>query len=317
MSARGLLVALVALSLVAWWWPEHWGWDPFVASKPGLPWLFAAVMFSLGCLLPRDEVQQVVRAWPQVLGGTGVQYGLMPLAAWALATVAQLPQEYFVGVVLVGCVPGAMASNVLTLTARGNVSYSISLTTLATVLSPVVVPVCLYVVFRQGHQYAALLAQKAFWILLTQVFGPVLSGHLLARWFAWLRRLMQCLGPWVANGGILWIIATVVALNRPTLATRNGSLWLVLLGLNGVGYLGGALGGWMLRLPWPMRKALVLEIGMQNAGLGTVLAAQLFPNHPQVQLPAALYTFGCMFTGALLAACWSRGKQEEKGAKAK
>ncbi len=317
MFQRFLLLWLVLLSGLALLWPQLLAglgvspesakpWDPFVASGPGLPWLFAAVMFCLGCLLPRDELAQVLRRWPQVLGGTTTQYTVMPLGAWLLAQAMQLPEELQIGVVLVGCVPGAMASNVLTLTARGNVSYSVSLTTSATLLSPLVVPLCLYLIFRQGQQAAGLLARQAFWILLTQVVGPVLTGHLLARMWKPLEHWARRWGATVANLGILWIIAYVVAANRQRLLMWDVRLWTALLLLNLIGYTGGYLGARLLRLPLGMRRALVLEIGMQNAGLGTVLAAQLFPQQATIQLPAALYTFGCMFTGTVLAAWWGK-----------
>ena len=323
MLQRFLLLWLILLCGLALLWPglaqgvglseqAALDWDPFLFSRPVLPWLFAAVMFCLGCLLPRDELAQVLRRWPQVAGGTAVQYTVMPLAAWMLARAMQLPPELQIGVVLVGCVPGAMASNVLTLAARGNVSYSVSLTTSATLLSPAVVPLVLYLLFRQGHQAAALLARQGFWVLVSQVVGPVLGGHLLARAWARLDRWARRWGGTAANLGILWIIAYVVAANRERLLLWDARLWSTLLLLNLSGYAGGAVGGRLLRLPPPMRRALVLEIGMQNAGLGTVLAAQLFPQQAAIPLPPALYTFGCMFTGTVLAAYWgSRGGVSE------
>ena len=154
-----LIVWLVALSLLAWYWPDLWstihslfpagmaaairpGFDPFVETKisGGLTVLIVATMFCVGALLPADEVRQLARKWWSVLGGTCVQYISMPLLAWGLARAFQLSPDLTLGVVLVGCVPGAMASNVLTLAAKGNVSYSVSLTTVATLVSPLVVP---------------------------------------------------------------------------------------------------------------------------------------------------------------------------------
>jgi BASS family bile acid:Na+ symporter len=61
-----------------------------------------------------------------------------------------------------------------------------------------------------------------------------------------------------------------------------------------------------MRIPDAMRRALTLEVGMQNAGLGTGLILTLFPDHPAAAIPTAAYTFGCMFTGTLLAHVWSR-----------
>ncbi len=84
---------------------------------------------------------------------------------------------------------------------------------------------------------------------------------------------------------------------------------LALLAVNLGGYLAGYGGGIGLRLPEPMRRALTLEVGMQNAGLGTTLAMALFPNEPATALPAAMYTFGCMFTGTVVARVWAERQQ--------
>ena len=142
MLERYLLAWLLAICGVAFWWPEIFGaaGDPFVASKRAIPWLLAATMFAVGTMMPRDEVRQVVKRWPHVLFGTAIQYSVMPLLGWAAARWSGLGPDYQIGIILVGCVPGAMASNVITLNARGHTSYSVSLTTASTLLSPIVVP---------------------------------------------------------------------------------------------------------------------------------------------------------------------------------
>lgn len=306
MLQRYLLVWLTALSVVAYLWPTSGiGWDPFAASAAYLPHLFAATMFAIGCLLPRDEIRQVLMRWPTVFGGTAVQYTVMPLTAYTIGHLCGLQGSLLLGVILVGCVPGAMASNVLTLAAKGNVSYSVSLTTAATLLSPVVVPVVLLLTVQQTAGHRGLLAQRAFWILATQVVGPVVTGHLLARRFRRLEETMKTVGPVIANLAILWIIAGVVNLNHEKLAQTGGQLAGILIAVNGIGYLAGFTAGTAFRLPDTMRRALTLEIGMQNAGLGAVLAGQLFAEDPITSLPPALYTFGCMLTGTVLAQLWA------------
>jgi len=182
MLQRYLLVWLTLLCLLALKWPD-WGpaFDPFAVTLPYLGWMITATMFAIGCLLPQDEIAQVLKRWPTVLGGTAVQYLTMPFIAWSLGRLAGLPEDWLLGVILVGCVPGAMASNVLTLTARGNVSYSVSLTTSATLLSPLVVPAVLYLTLQQTDVDAAGIAERAFRGLLLQVFLPVLCGHFTSR----------------------------------------------------------------------------------------------------------------------------------------
>lgn len=327
-----LLLWLIALSLLAFCWPDLWSaarealpggaaellrsdFDPFVETRvradvdqPWLTVLIVATMFCVGALLPADEVKQLARKWHSVLGGTCVQYVSMPLLAWGLARLFQLSPELTRGVVLVGCVPGAMASNVLTLAARGNVSYSVSLTTLATLVSPIVVPLALALTLGASID-RSILADASLKLLL-EVVLPVVAGFSLCRLSPLLNRLMQRVGAAVANLSILWIIAVVVALTRDKLAEVTSLILAVLLILNLLGYLAGFGGGALLRLEPGMRRALMLEVGMQNAGVGAKLAVDLFQDMPTVAIPPAAYAFGCMLTGTILvqALMWRDGK---------
>ncbi len=302
MLERFLILWLCLLSCLAYVWPDSFSIDPFVASRPWLPLVIVVTMFAIGWLLPPDEVRQVVRRWPLVLAGTAVQYGSMPWLAWIVAHVYELDPDLRLGLILAGCVPGAMASNVLTLVARGNVSYSLSLTTAATCLSPLCVPLMLKLTLQQQLPKPLL---PLVWQLVWMVVLPVVLGHtlgrLLPRWRTW----AEAIGKRVAALAILWIIAVVVGVNREALGDVEAAAFWAVLTLNLAGYGAGRLGGWLLRLPPSMQRALTLEIGMQNAGLGTALAADLFQSQPRVMIPTALYTFGCMLTGTVLARYWA------------
>jgi BASS family bile acid:Na+ symporter len=192
------------------------------------------------------------------------------------------------------------------------VSYSVSLTTSATLLSPLVVPAALWLLLGSSRQIGQQIDPIQTGAgLLVQVVLPVLAGHLLARRYAAFGRALRRLGPIVANVAILWIIASVVGLNRDRLAETTPRLLAALLLVNLLGYAAGYAAATLLRLPGAMRRALTLEIGMQNAGLGTVLALQLFPESPAVAIPTAAYTFGCMLTGTLLAQVWSHADRRD------
>lgn len=309
MLQHPLLIGLVLSSLVAFVWPAGWP-NPFTLSAPYLSWLIAATMFAVGCLLPVAEFRAVGQRWPMVIAGTALQYTSMPLLAYAVGRAFAFEPGLMAGVILVGCVPGAMASNVLTLLARGNTSYSVCLTTLATLLSPIAVPLALWLTLSAEHQ---LDFANVAWSLVWQVVLPVLAGFGLCRASSRVERLAERVGPWVANVTILWIIAAVVALNREKLHEITPAVLLALVLINGLGYLAGYAGGFGLRLDEPMRRALTLEIGMQNCGLGTTLAIALFPN-TQAAIPTAAYTFGCMLTGTLLATWWSQRPVQEPAA---
>ena len=231
----------------------------------------------IGWMLPRDEVNQTLSRWPTVLGGTATQYVAMPLFAWLLATTFQFERPLFIGMIMVGCVPGAMASNVLTLMARGNTSYSVSLTTTATLLSPLVVPLALRLALGDSVDNATFLksARELMWMVVV----PVLSGYGLSLLLPDYKAIAGIVGSIIANLTILWIIAFVVAANRDRLGDFEPLMVLALLLLNLLGYGAGWLSGTLMRNNDSMTRALTLEVGMQNAGLGTVLVTACFPTN--------------------------------------
>ena len=307
---RYLLVWLVALSALAYSWPSLPGiagiFDPF-ASKVTISPLITLTMFTIGLMLPKDEVQQVFLRWPTVLIGAALQYTAMPALAFLMGRAWGLTGDHLIGVIMVGCVPGAMASNVLTLNARGNASYSVSLTTTATLLSPIIVPIVMKIALSESIPLDAWAVSR---LLLLTVVLPVVAGHLLSRYSPRFASLGGRWGSPVANLAILWIIAVVVGLNRDRLAQFQLDVVAALLCINLLGYSVGYAGGLGFRLPESMRRALTLEVGMQNAGLGASLATELFPDRSAVAIAPAFYTFGCMLTGTLLARMWASRRAE-------
>lgn len=316
--AKYLLLWLVATCVVAYFWPSLAGKDaanPFLLTANGMSALIFVTMTAVGSLLPFDEVKAVAKRWPKTLGGTAIQYISMPTLAFCAAKIFDLEGGAFVGAILAGCVPGAMASNVLTLTARGNVSYSVGLTTSATFLSPVVVPLTLS--FFLSGEKIALPVGDAMLNLLTTVVAPVGLGFGLARASIRWRKASERFAEIVANVAIIWIISAVVAKNAASLSTLTPALLGAFAFLNFGGYLAGYFGGAALGLDGGMRRALTIEVGMQNAGLGTALAARYFADLPEASLFCASYTFGCMTTGIVLAQAfriWTDRQERKNGA---
>lgn len=325
MLQKHLLIWLIFSSLVALLWPQL-TWlegllgDPFLfLFQKGPLWgLIVVTMICIGWMLPKAEVNQIVRRWPTVLGGVTLQYLSMPLLALLCVIILRLvdpkvDDSLMIGLLVVGCVPGAMASNVLTLNARGNSSYSVSLTATATLLSPLAVPAVLKAISWllgdsvNSEDLDKLAKPGTYWessrILFCLVVCPVVTGHLLGRIFHRWEKQARAFFPEVANLAILLIIAAVVAKNRNNLVEVPVIIFCLLLLLNVGGYLSGYFGGTLMRLPEPMKRALTLEVGMQNAGLGTVLAVALFGQ--KAAIAPACYTFGCMLTGTLLARYWA------------
>lgn len=277
----------------------------FVVFKPWLSWMFGATMFALGLVLKPEEMRDTLTRPKPIALGVLTQYSVMPLLAFAAAWFGDLPPALALGFIIVGCAPGAMASNVMVYLAGGAVAFSITLTTVATMLSPLLTPT---LVKWLGGAFMPV----AFWplmktILLT-VLLPLIVGMLVGRQMermrgaVWLSRARD-VAPAVATLAIIIICGFVVAANQTRIAEVGPTVILLVVVVNALGY----LAGWFLARLYGFdarhRLTLAVEIGMQNAGLGVVLALKHF--EPQTALPGALFAVWCILT-ASGASAWLR-----------
>ncbi len=314
---RSLLFWLLVSSGIALVWPdESFGYDPFLLENRSRWILIALTMFALGTLIRREELEPLRRRPWWVGYGIAAQVLVMPLAAWLMTQIVPLPDDIAAGVILVGCVPGAMASNVLTKAAGGNVAYSVSLTSVATLLSPITVPTALWLLSRVDLSDVSMKPQQVAMQLAVRVVIPTILGYLLSRKSSHVRRLASRVASPVAAIALLWIIASVVASSRESLFDVAASVLGVLLVINAIGYAAGFGVASVTGLPEGFRRALTLEVGMQNAGLGTVLAAMIYGDGTAAMIPTAAYTFGCMLTGTLLVQFWTARETVEKASQA-
>ena len=217
----------------------------------------------------------------------------MPLTAWLISLAFQEP-ALRIGIVLVGCMPGAIASNVMTLLFKGDLILSITLTTLATLTCPVILAFWLPLLAGAHLEVpAGSLAVSAVWMVLLPAAAGILLRKFLPKFPPWWDRMATL----VASMAIVLIIMVVVAANRERLAETGPFLMAALATLNlsayGVAYLAGGLLGW----PPAQRRTLVIEVGMQNAGLGSVLAMAHLGQ--AAAIPSAFYTALCVLTAAM------------------
>lgn len=289
------LWALLAAAL-AWWQPAL-----FSQGKPLIVPLLSLVMLGMGLTL---EWRQFLSVWSRrsvVLIGLGLQYLVMPLAAWLIALALRLPPELVAGMVLVGASPGGTASNLICYLARGDVALSITLTTLSTLLAIFATP--LLTLAYAGEQVpvpAAAMLLSIFKVVLI----PVTLGVALNAWLGARLARIQALFPMISMAAIILIIAIVVALNQDQLDTIGLVLVLAVILHNGGGLLSGyAIGRWLTRDECSART-LAIEVGMQNSGLAVALATQYFS--AAAALPGALFSIWHNISGSALAAFWSR-----------
>ncbi|MFW6087280.1 MAG: bile acid:sodium symporter family protein [Myxococcota bacterium] len=285
-----VLFGIVAGAVAAFLWPRSVSW-----AEPGLQPAFAVTMFSVGTLVRREQLRAFASRPLRAVSGLLAQYTLMPLAAWTVAQGFADPGVR-TGIVLVGCMPGAMASNVMTVLLRGDLVLSVTMTTLATLASPLVLATWLPLLAdaRMAVPVGALVWNTTWMVVL-----PVAAGiaFRVARWRPALPAWWDRAATGLASMAIVLIILVVVAANRGPLRALGPAIAAAMVALNVAAYAMGHAYATVLRWPDPQRRALVVELGMQNAGLGSVLALAHLGADGAV--PSAFYTALCVITASL------------------
>jgi BASS family bile acid:Na+ symporter len=278
---------------------------PLVALKGAISPLLGVVMLAMGLTLTAENFRLVLRRPLVVAAGVTLQFVLMPLLGWLIARALSLPVELAAGVILVGCCPGGTASNVITYLARGDVALSITLTASSTLLAVVMTPLLALLYVGQSVDVPA-------WDMLLSVLQivlvPVLVGTLVNSYVG--RRLdrLQRLLPLISVAAIVLIIGIIVAQNQARLAKVGATVLLAVALHNASGLASGYALARLLRFDTGSSRTLAIEIGMQNSGLGVVLATQYFS--ALAALPGALFSIWHNLTGSLLAGYWSRRSSE-------
>lgn len=268
----------------------------FLVFKDSFLWFFAATMFALGLVLEPVEAKAALNSPWRIIIGVVAQFSVMPLlgfVAASIAVAAGLTPALALGFVIVACAPGAMASNVIVFLAGGAVAYSIALTTVATLLSPLLTP---SLVEFLGGVFLSIPFWPMMQTILITVVAPLALGMLLRPRMKPFQAAIGNLAPAVAAIAIIIICSYAVAANQPRIATMGGVTLLLVVALNALGYALGWLVAHLLRFDRKHKLALAIEISMQNAGLGVALALAHF--QPETALPGALFAVWCILTAA-------------------
>jgi BASS family bile acid:Na+ symporter len=198
-------------------------------------------------------------------------------------------------------VPGAMASNVIAYLAKTDVAYSIALTSTATLLSPLLTPALTYL---YAHTVVPVDYLDMLLSILKLVILPLLIGFVLKHFFRSLIERIHDFFPALSALCIAIICGAIVALNQSRVASLTLIVFAAIFLHNLLGYLGGYAGGMLLRFDLRRKRTLAVEVGMQNAGLGAVLALKHFS--PEAALIPAVFATWCVITASLLARYWAR-----------
>ena len=293
---------LVAAGL-AIWIPDYFTWIGGYITL-----LLGIVMFGMGMTLKLDDFKLILRYPKGVIIGVVSQFVVMPLIAFALAKIFNLPPEIAVGIILVGCCPGGTASNVMTLLAKGNTALSVTITSCTTLLAPIMTPALIYLL---ASEWLPVSFSAMFMSVIKVVLIPIILGVIVQFLFKPLVAKSIDILPTVSVVAIVLIVAAVVSGSRDRILETGLIIFAIVILHNGLGYLFGFLVAKVTKLSYDDQKAVSIEVGMQNSGLGAQLATAHFD--PVSAVPSAIFSFWHNISGPILATYWgSKANKKEK-----
>ena len=266
-------------------------------------YLLGVVMFGMGLTLNLKDFKIVFSRPKDVIVGCLSQFTIMPLLAWGLARVFQLDEALALGVVLVGCCPGGTASNVITYLAKGDLALSVGMTGVSTLLAPLLTPLLTWALAGKSVDVdvAGMLLSILWVVILPIVVGLIVKGL----WPKFTEKAVDYL-PAISSIAIAFIVAIVIGANANKLLA-GGLIIVIVVILHNICGLGlGYMIGRLLGLAEPKKRAISIEVGMQNSGLASSLATLHFAAYPMATIPGAIFSVWHNISGAIVARLYTR-----------
>lgn len=269
-------------------------------------YLLGVVMFGMGLTLNLMDFKIVFSRPKDIITGCIAQFTIMPLLAWGLASAFQLDEALALGVVLVGCCPGGTASNVITYLAKGDLALSVGMTGVSTLLAPLLTPLLTWALAGKSVNVdvAGMLLSILWVVILPIIVGLIVKG-LLPKFTD---KAVDYL-PAVSSIAIAFIVAIIIAANADKLMAGGLIIIVVVVLHNLCGLSLGYLIGRLLGLAEPKKRAISIEVGMQNSGLASSLATLHFATYPMATIPGAIFSVWHNISGAVVARLYARNNK--------
>ena len=279
----------------------------FVWLKSYIPWMLGIIMFGMGMTMTLADFKSVLHSPKAVAIGVAAQFIVMPCLAYMLCKLFNLPPEIAIGVILVGCCPGGTASNVITYMAKGNTALSVACTSVSTLLAPLLTPAIFYLL---ASQWIDINAWSMLSSILQVVLLPIVLGLVVRAMLKDKTQYYMPVMPLISVVAIVLIVAAIIAGSKGQILESGLLILGVVMLHNGLGYLLGFWASRWFKLPYADSKAVAIEVGMQNSGLGVALAAVHFTVSPITAVPSAIFSLWHNISGPLLATYWASRTQD-------
>ena len=267
--------------------------------------LLGVIMFGMGLTLKVEDFRVVFSRPKDVLVGCLSQFTVMPALAFGLSRLFGLDEALTIGVILVGCCPGGTASNVITYLAKGDLALSVGMTATSTLLAPLLTPLLVLLLVGETVDVNVLgMLLSILWVVIL----PIVLGLLVKRLLPKATEQATAYLPAVSTIAICLIVMIVIAANAHKLLAGGWIVILVVMLHNSLGLTVGYLIGLLLKMTPAKRRAISVEVGMQNSGLASSLATLHFAAFPMATVPGAIFSVWHNISGAIVARLFARQK---------
>lgn len=288
------VVAACGLALVEPTWFTWFRGDAIVTA-------LAVIMLGMGLALTIDDFTRVTSRPLSVATGFGAQFLIMPATGWAVATAMNLDAPLAVGLILVACCPGGTASNVVTYIARADVALSVVMTACSTIAAVVLTPLLTKLL---AGRLVEVDAAGLFISTLQVVVLPVTVGVTVKRFLPRAAEAVAPVAPVVSVLAIALVCGSIIGQNAEAVRSSGVRLLTAVIALHGAGFGVGYLFARAFGYDTSIARTISIEVGMQNSGLGVVLAQRHFPAEPLTAVPCAISSVVHSVIGSLLAGWW-------------
>lgn len=289
---------LILASAISLFYPKVFTWFQGTYITIGL----GIIMLGMGITLKLDDFKRIFLYPSRVLTGIALQYTVMPLSGCLIAYIYQLPAEFSTGIILVSCCPGGTASNVIAYIARADIALSVTLTSFSTLLAVILTPVLTSFL---ADNRIDVNGWGLFFSTLKVVIFPITCGVLLNQFFPKITKVMIPISPVVAVLMIVLIVASIIGSSSQIILKSGLKLLLAVSNLHIFGFLIGYTISKSILNDKIVSRTISIEVGMQNSGLGVVLAKHNFAS-PLIAVPSAISSLIHSIIGSVLSKIWRR-----------
>lgn len=305
-------IFIIGIAVVTMFFPHIFDWVRGTTQTV----ILGIIMLTMGLTLTTNDFKILARRPLDIFIGACAQFIIMPGVAYLLVHIWHLEPALALGILLVGCCPGGVSSNIMSYLCHGDVAFSVGMTCASTLLAPVMTPLLMQITAGEIIHIDAI---GMFTNILIVTIIPVGIGCLLnylyskKSYFPTLQSLM----PGISVTCLAFIVGGVISTVHDDLIERGLVLFLLTFAVvfchNSLGYLLGWLAGKLAGFNTAKKRTISIEVGMQNAGLATVLAGTFFASQPLAVLPCAISCAWHSISGTILAGIYLKwDKMQEK-----